>query len=220
MGRLAFVTAGTLAHIELGPNLRDFVAGVRNVPVEGKLYDAAGETLVIADLLADIQREGPVTTLLSFLGVCALVLFFFRSWTRSAFLLVSLGAGVLLMAGVSSLVGIKINFFNFVVYPITFGIAVDYGANVMTRMCDRRSVLPALAEVGPAVALCSWTTIIGYGSLLLSINRALRSFGWYGMLGELTTLTTALVLLPACVMFLPSCVGNRAAAWQESPDAK
>jgi hypothetical protein len=26
------------------------------------------------------------------------------------------------------------------------------------------------------------------------INRALRSFGWYGMLGELTTLTTALVL--------------------------
>jgi len=220
VGRLAFVTAKPEAHIELGPNLRDFVAGVRDVPVDGKRYDAAGETVVVADLLADIQREGPVTTLISFVGVCALVLLFFRTGSRSAFLLLSLGAGVLLMAGVASLLGIKINFFNFVVYPITFGIAVDYGANVMTRMCERRSVVPALAEVGPAVALCSWTTIIGYGSLLLSINRALRSFGWYAMLGELTTLTTALLLLPACAMVLPSCVGSRAAAWEGSPDAK
>jgi hypothetical protein len=40
------------------------------------------------------------------------------------------------------------------------------------------------------------------------------------MLVELTTLTTALVLLPACVMVLPSCVGSRAAARRESPDAK
>jgi hypothetical protein len=40
------------------------------------------------------------------------------------------------------------------------------------------------------------------------------------MLVELTTLTTALVLLLACVMVLPSCVGSRAAARRESPDAK
>ena len=57
-------------------------------------------------------------------------------------------------------------------------------------------------------------------ALASRINRALRSFGWCGMLGELTTLTTALVLLPACVMVLPSCVGSRTAAWRESPDAK
>ena len=70
------------------------------------------------------------------------------------------------------------------------------------------------------MALCSWTTIIGYGSLLLSINRALRSFGWYAMLGEFTTLTTALVLLPACALVLPGCVGNRAAEWEGTPNAK
>jgi predicted RND superfamily exporter protein len=89
------------------------------------------------------------------------------------------------------------------VYPITFGIAVDYGANVLARMCARRNVLPALVEVGPVVALCSWTTIIGYGSLILSLNRALRSFGWYAMLGEVTTLVTALLMLPAMALLLP-----------------
>ena len=203
VGRLAFVRAKPDAKLELGPNLADFAAGVRGVPVDGVEYDAAGEQVVIADLLADIEREGPRTTLFSFVAVCALVLLFIRSWRRSALLLLSLSVGVALMAGVAALLDLKINFFNFIVYPITFGIAVDYGANVIARMHVRRTVLPALAEVGPAVVLCSWTTIVGYGSLLLSINRALRSFGWYAMLGEVTTLVSALVMLPAFDLVFP-----------------
>ena len=75
--------------------------------------------------------------------------------------------------------------------------------NVLSRMAVRRNVIPALAEVSGAVILCSWTTIVGYGSLALSLNRALRSFGWYAMLGELTTLATALVLLPAMALLVP-----------------
>jgi len=61
-------------------------------------------------------------------------------------------------------------------------------------------VIRSLAEVGPAVVLCSWTTTIGYGTLLYSLNRALRSFGWYAIVGEGTTLVTALVLLPALLI--------------------
>ncbi len=203
VGRVVFVRARHDAKLELGPNLQDFTAAVRNVPVDGRTFDAAGETLVVADLLSNIEHEGPVTTVLSFLGVCILVLIFFRGARASTQLLLSLSLGVVLMGGVATLLGIKINFFNFIVYPITFGIAVDYGANVLARMNHRRSALPALAEVGPAVALCSWTTIIGYGSLLFSINRALRSFGWYAMLGELTTIVTALTLLPALALVFP-----------------
>jgi uncharacterized protein len=112
-------------------------------------------------------------------------------------------AGVVLMGGIAAVSGLKINFFNFVVYPITFGIAVDYGANVLARVRARGDVIEALAEVGPAVVLCSWTTTIGYGSLVFSLNRALQSFGWYAMLGEVTTLLTALVLLPALLLAFP-----------------
>jgi len=105
------------------------------------------------------------------------------------------------MGGVAALLDYKINFFNFIVYPITFGIAVDYGANVAARVRERDGdALLALAEVGGAVALCSFTSIIGYASLLVSINRALRSFGHYGMIGELTSIVSALVLLPALLV--------------------
>ena len=43
------------------------------------------------------------------------------------------------------------------------------------------------------------TTIIGYSSLLMSHNRALRSFGLLADLGEVTCLLAALVALPALV---------------------
>ncbi len=209
VGRIAVVTAQPGAHIELGPNLRAFAAGVRGVEIAGQKYDASGETVVFADLLSNIEREGPLTTVLSFLGVCLLVLAFLRH-VRGRFLVIgSLAVGVILMGGVASALRVKINFFNFVVYPITFGIAVDYGANVLARMRARRTILPALSEVGPAVALCSWTSIVGYGSLLFSLNRALRSFGWYAMAGEVTTILTALVLLPALLLASPRSMGEQ-----------
>jgi predicted RND superfamily exporter protein len=207
LGRLAVVTALPDAKLELAPNLALFVAAVRGVPVEGRLHDASGENVVFADLLANINREGPRTTFLSLLGVCALVMLFFardrRGLRMSLEVIASLITGVVLMGGAATLLGIRINFFNFIVFPITFGIAVDYGVNVIARVRERGGdVLGALVEVGAAVALCSWTSIIGYGSLLIALNRALRSFGWYAMVGEVMSIVTALVMLPALALLV------------------
>jgi uncharacterized protein len=210
VGKLAQVVAKSDAKLELAQNLEAFVRGVRNVPVAGKRVDATGENVIFADLLTDIDKEGPRTTLLSFTGVFLLVILFFRHVRTSVEVLGSLTVGVALMSGVAALLHLKINFFNFIVYPITFGIAVDYGANVAARVRERGGrVLEALAEVGPAVALCSWTSIIGYGSLLISLNRALRSFGQYAMIGEVTTILTALVLLPALLIIAQQQLARR-----------
>jgi predicted exporter len=45
---------------------------------------------------------------------------------------------------------------------------------------------------------------------LFSVNRALRSFGWYAMIGEVTSIACALVLLPG-LMRLVALVPVRAA---------
>jgi hypothetical protein len=50
-----------------------------------------------------------------------------------------------------------------------------------------------------AVALCSLTTIIGYGSLLLARNQAILSFGLLAVLGEICCLFVAVVALPAAL---------------------
>jgi len=206
VGRLAAITAQPNARLELGPNLVSFVDGIRNVPVdvggEVKNYDATGANVVFADLLQNIETEGPLTTIGSLLAVCVLVLLFFRRLRVSAEVIAALVTGVVLMGGAAALLHIKINFFNFIVFPITFGIAVDYGANIVVRVRERGGdVLGALAEVGPAVALCSWTSIIGYGTLLIALNRALQSFGWYAVVGEITSILSALIMLPALALW-------------------
>jgi len=63
--------------------------------------------------------------------------------------------------------------------------------------------VPALVEVTPSMLMCSWASLVSYASLTVSFSPALRSFGWYAMIGELTTLTTAIVFLPAMLRLLP-----------------
>ena len=62
------------------------------------------------------------------------------------------------------------------------------------------------------MALCSFTTIVGYASLLLSDNQGIRSFGLSALVGELTCVFAALVLAPA-LLDLRRARRRRAPRW-------
>jgi hypothetical protein len=92
----------------------------------------------------------------------------------------------------------KLNFLNFIALPITFGIGCEYPFNIFDRArILKGDVSAAVQRSGGAVALCSYTTTIGYGSMLFADNQALQSFGRLAMSGEIACLTGALLLLPA-----------------------
>ncbi|MES1172577.1 MAG: hypothetical protein ABUL77_05025 [Bacteroidota bacterium] len=99
---------------------------------------------------------------------------------------------------------IKINFINFIAFPITFGIGVDYAVNFMARYLrdGTGDIAAAIRETGGAVGLCSITTILGYSSLLFAQNLGLFTFGLLAVLGEITCLCAALVVLPAGLLLL------------------
>src|SRR5262249_21641442 len=82
---------------------------------------------------------------------------------------------------------------------VTLGIGVDYAVNVYARLGKEpfEAWPRALAETGGAVALCSATTIIGYSSLLIADNGALRSLRKVANLGEVACLAAALMVGPA-----------------------
>ena len=94
-------------------------------------------------------------------------------------MLVGTAAGTLLMVAVCALLGLKVNFLDFVALPITLGLGIDYAINVAHRHGPTRSPIRSrtLRTSGSAVFVCSLTTIIGYGSLLVSDNLAIRGFG-------------------------------------------
>jgi predicted exporter len=162
----------------------------------------AGALPLSADILGSIQRDGAITSALAFFGVLAAVVLMLRRQSTTLYVIGSLTVGVLWLIAATMVLGVKVNFANFIAFPITFGIGVDYSVNVMSRYVQdgRRDVVRTLRATGSAVALCSLTTIIGYSSLLVAENRALFLFGVVAVLGELACLTTALTLLPALLV--------------------
>jgi len=200
---------GTVVHIEppggrdlwVARNLFEFTDAVRSVTVDGETITTSGMVVVFADILRTIARDGPLTTVIAAAGVLLVVLLGLGSVRGAAVVGVALVVGVVWMMGAAAGAQIKINFMNFVALPTTFGIAVDYAANIWQRARGEPKSAQGLARTlertGGAVFLCSLTTIIGYFALVMAKNMALASMGKLAMLGEFTCLAAAMLLLPA-----------------------
>jgi len=202
-----------------GPSLSQLVDTLRMVARTGvgpgtRPARVASSLALSSDIVSSIRRDGPRVSVVAFLGVVAIVWSVLRQPRLAALVACSLAIAVLLQLALAMSLGVRINFANFIAYPITFGIGVDYAANIASRYLQdgERDVARVLRSTGGAVALCSLTTILGYSSLLLAENRALFSFGVLAVLGELCCLSTALVLLPAALAWREASLGSRARA--------
>jgi predicted RND superfamily exporter protein len=178
-----------------------YVGTLRQIATRGEATPAqvAGAIPLSGDILESIGRDAPIASGVSLLLVIAVVVLVVRARGATTHVLGSLLLGVLWLGGAAMLLGIKINFSNFIAFPITLGIGADYAINVMSRYVKdgSKDVTGAVRATGGAVALCSLTTIIGYSSLLLAKNRALFLFGLLAVIGEFACLAAAVIGLPA-----------------------
>jgi uncharacterized protein len=172
-----------------------------SIAESGTSTQALAQQLLFADITAAIIRDGPRATLLALAAVCLLVAVVFRKLGPTLLTCGSLLLGVAWLVGAAAAAQVRVNFLNFVVLPITFGIGVDYAVNIVQRyrLEGPGKMGRVIRETGAAVALCSATTVIGYASLLVADNRALRGFGLLASLGELCCLSAALFALPAWI---------------------
>ena len=162
---------------------------------------ATGPLMLSNDMIVAMQHDGPRASAAALLVVLGVVWFAFRSISLSALAVTTLLAGFIVMLGVGAWAGQRLNFSNFVALPLTFGIAADYSINVLKRYQSDGDLRAAIADTGGAVALCSATTVVGFGSLLIANNQALFSFGALAVTGELTGLITAALVLPAFLVW-------------------
>lgn len=162
-----------------------------------------GEALVIADIVETLKHDAPIMSIVALLGSLLGVWLVVRL-RRHGMIAVGCGlAGVFMMIAVCAAVGIRVHFLDLVALPITIGIGIDYAVNLAARDRVEGGRLPPralLTASGAAVVLCSFTTAVGYGSLLLSSNGGIRAFGLAAIIGEVTCLVMALILAPALLV--------------------
>ena len=197
---LAF--AGVLQHLRLA---------------DGTVIDSSGPPMVFGAMVRAILHDGPRASSLALLAVVLLVSLVLRPFGAAALAVGAMLVGVVWMIGGAGLAGVRITFLNFIALPITFGIGVEYAVNVVARLRAEPDAAAAVRSTGSAVALCSWTTIVGYGSLLAAQSQALRGFGAMAILGEVSCLLAAVVVLPALASWWRRRAGVRRPAAARPP---
>ena len=113
-------------------------------------------------------------------------------------LMLSLALSIGAMVASLKLLGIQLNMFNVLAFPLVLGVGVDYGIYIVIAMRQSGDQRRNLATVVKPVLLSGLTTACGFGSLGFAENPALRGLGIVCALGVAwCLLSTLCFVLPA-----------------------
>ena len=165
--------------------------------IEGAGVRVAGWELLGAAILRHVEREFVWVFSLSF-GLLMLTLWFaFRRWSE-----VLISMAVLMLSGVALLalmqcMGWSWNLLNLMAIPLLLGSCEDYSIHLqLTLRRTKGDWRHAWHSTGKAVLLCAATTIIGFGSLVLSENSGLASLGQVCAAGVGCAVLISLLMIP------------------------
>lgn len=181
----------------------DFAEGFRALSLP-KHTVVGGQSFLFADIVEAMGRDGPRASLVALLGAILVIGLIVGFGRYGGVTLLCAVAGILGMIALVSAFGLEVNVIDFIALPITIGLGIDYAVNIVARQRQdpERSPHEVLATTGGAVLLCSFTTMVGYGSLLISASGGIRSFGLAAILGEIACVAAALTLAPSLLSLL------------------
>jgi hopanoid biosynthesis associated RND transporter like protein HpnN len=159
------------------------------------------------------------------LVVIILVLFAdFRSLANTLIAATPLAIGVCLSLGIFGLFGVPLNPANMIAFPLILGVGVDNGVHVLhdylVRRGEGRSTISY--PIGRGVLVKALTTMIGFGTLMISSERGLASLGLILSLGVGCCMLAALVFLPALLKLVSDRPRESSShgTWEDSKQAR
>jgi predicted RND superfamily exporter protein len=171
---------------------------------DGTVVLGSGRAVIYADMWSAVLADVPKAVSVSFLATLCIVALAFRRRRPTTSVMLALLVGVFWTVGTLAAMHVKLNFLNFIALPVTFGIGVDYAVNIVQRNEDLDDPPEVLRRTGGAVILCSLTTLLGYLALVRSVNFGVRSLGIAAVVGEVSCLLAAVLVLPAALVWLRS----------------
>ena len=139
-------------------------------------------------------------------AIVAVLLVLFRNMKETALALIPLAFTIVWTIGWMGGFGISFNLANVIALPLLLGIVVDDGIHVVHRFKEqtRAKDRPLSNSTAQAISLTSWTTMVGFGSLLISRHLGIFSLGLVVTLAVGTAWILSLVLLPVILNIITS----------------
>lgn len=142
----------------------------------------------------------------AFILISILLLLLLRSVKDTVRTLVPLVLGSLLLAAISVVINLQLNFANVIALPLLLGIGVDIGVVILWRArnatADEKN--PVMTSTGAAVAISALTTLTSFASLMLSAHRGMFSMGLLLTVGLLLYLACTFLVLPSLLSQTPT----------------
>lgn len=140
----------------------------------------------------------------------SIVIFFFNRTIKGVIIIfLPLAYALALTFGVFGLVMPELTLLSIAIVALLVGLGVDYSIHILNRFSEEQAlegkvevVEKTLRFTGKAVLLSSITTIIGFGSLMVSSMPPMVTFGIGCIIGILFCFISATVLVPCLALIL------------------
>ncbi len=176
---------------EVGP-MGQFVADIRSVDPE-----ATGNPMQVYEASRQMKRSFELAAIYALCMVVPIVLLDFRRLNHTLLAALPVAVGLLQTLGLMGLLGIPLNQANMIVLPLTLGIGMESGINLIHDMRRQRGGYSGAGNaVIVGVVVNSLTTMVGFGALMVANHRGLQS------LGRVLTLSMGCCLF--CSLLLPN----------------
>jgi predicted RND superfamily exporter protein len=156
----------------------------------------------------DLLRFTPIALLL----VLVVLWFSFRTIRGVVLPVLTVGGALVWTLGIIVLAGKAITLGTFVLPPLLLVVGSSYAIHVMARYYEQvgagappdQVVVRAFARVWLPLTISAFTTVIGFGSLMVNRITAIWDLGLFAVVGVVCLTITCLTFLPAALQLMPA----------------
>ena len=178
--------------------------------------DAIGAPVTNFEYMETIKAGYSKASVYAMSGIVFLTFLMFRGALSTILALVPLLVGSVWTLGMMVFIGVQFNMANLLFLPLIIGIGIDNGVHIVhsyraTGKYEGESI-PLARSTAKAIILAALTTIVGFGSLMISGHRGIYSLGLLVALGVGSVLIASLTTLPSLLAILGSAAGGQKAS--------
>lgn len=187
-----------------GKRVAELANEVRSAQLpNGQHVAAAGEAMVLADILNMVSTEAPPVLFCTLIAVFLTIWILLGRFWLSMWCIAPAVATMIVTLGLLPMMGLELNYLNIVMIPVLFGIGVDGGVHIVTRVDGGLSLEETIGETGRAIVGAILTTALGFGAMMLADHKGLFSLGTLTIVGLAANLLACVVCLPAALAKWP-----------------
>lgn len=166
-----------------------------------------GDVALYRDMHSMMDQDNRILIPTAIVLVAAIIFVIFRRLSDIPMALLVVGVGTLWTVGLMGHLGIEFTTLHVAVVPLLLGLGIDYAVHYLNRYyeeCKRgikatEAATIAVGTVGRAIAIAAVTTIIGFGSFLMSDLPPVQTLGEFLAIGIGLMFVLSASLLPAAV---------------------